>query len=417
MINKLIYHIRQPKRVFLALVIFILLFFVSCKGVVNKNDLKTTIKDVLTLEEDETGEKIFVLDYESVRLNRCVQLIEHLHNDSIYYTFFNEYNKSIYFYDYLTTKYLFKIQLESEGPNAVYPYRSGYYIESYDSIYFYSLKTSRIYLLNHKGEINQTFDYWRTYFDELKDLDIRMLRKKMIPSTVRVTTEQPLHKIGDKIYLCGDMTEDLGKVDSINNLIITTIDTKNNKTEFNVGYPPSYRKGNWGQDFYKYTFWCYNHTNSTFIISFPNDHYIYSYQTDFTNAKKIYAGSSYAGNIKSLVYPSGIPIPNKMEYAHYFEQYYYRSIIYDKYRNVYYRIVEHPWKNYNNKIDTKDWLKSISIIILDSEFNVMGEKLLGMEYRFAYFNFFITKEGLFLNKETDNDDEMVYSLLTIKKNE
>ena len=146
MINKFTYHNRQPKRVFLALVILILLFFVSCKGVVNKNDLKTTINDVLTLEEDETGEKIFVLDYESVRSNRCVQLVEHLHNDSIYYTFFNEYNKSIYFYDYLTTKYLYKIQLETEGPNGVYPYRSGYYVESYDSIYFYSLKTSRINL-------------------------------------------------------------------------------------------------------------------------------------------------------------------------------------------------------------------------------------------------------------------------------
>jgi hypothetical protein len=69
------------------LVIFILLFFVSCVGTVsNENGLKKTIKSVLVLEEDETGEKIFVLDSESVRLNLCVQLVNH--NDSIYYTIY-----------------------------------------------------------------------------------------------------------------------------------------------------------------------------------------------------------------------------------------------------------------------------------------------------------------------------------------
>jgi hypothetical protein len=72
-------------------------FFVSCIGTVNnKNDLKEKIKDVFTLEEDEAGEKIFALDSVSVRLNLCVQLVDHLHDDSIYYTFFNEHNKSIY---------------------------------------------------------------------------------------------------------------------------------------------------------------------------------------------------------------------------------------------------------------------------------------------------------------------------------
>jgi hypothetical protein len=379
----------------------------------NENDLRETIKTVLTLEEDEVGGKKIVLDSESVRLNLCVQLVDHIHSDSIYYTFFNEYNKSIYFYDYRTTKFLYRIQLETEGPNGVYPYRSGYHIASFDSIYFYSLKTQHIYLLNRKGEKRRTFDYYSNYLS-LKDLDILSLRKKMIPPTVRITTEQPLYKIGDKIYMCGDIPENFGKVDSLNHLIITTINIKNNDVEFNVGYPPSYRRGNWGEDFYRSAFWCYNDTNETFLISFPNDHYLYSCQADFSNVKKIYAGSLYAGDIKSLAYPSGIPVTENMEHAHYFEQYYYRSIIYDKYRNIYYRIVEHPWENYNNNIDIRAWLKPISIIILDSEFNVLGERLLSMEYHLSYMNFFITEAGLYLNKDTGNEDELVYSLFKIK---
>jgi hypothetical protein len=399
------------------LVIFVLSFFVSCIGTTtNKNNLKETIKTVLTLEEDEMGEKVFVLDSESVHLNRCVQLVDH--NDSIYYTFFNENNNSIYFYDYPTTKFLYRIQLEAEGPNGVYPYyRSGYHVVSFDSIYFYSSKTHQIYLLNHKGEKYQTLDYYSNYADKLKDVNILSFRKAKIPPATSIATEQPLYKIGNKIYMCGNIHEDFGKTDSINQLIIITIDAKNNDVEFNVGYPPSYRKGNWGEDFYRYIFWCYNDTNGTFLISFPNDHYIYSYRTDFSNAKKIYAGSSYAGDIKSLAYPSGIPVPDNMQYAHYFEQYYYRSIIYDKYRNIYYRIVEHPWENYNNNIDIRSWLKPISIILLDSEFNVLGEKLLSMEYHLSYMSFFITEEGLYLNKDTGNEDELVYSLFKIKENE
>jgi hypothetical protein len=391
-----------------------LLLFVSCiKTVSNRNDLKEKINAVLTLEEDAKGEKIFELDSESVQLNRCVQLVSF--GDSVYYTFFNEYNKSIYFYDYSTGVFRYKIGLETEGANGVYPYRSGYYIAAPDSIYFYSLKTHFVYLLNKKGEKLHTFDYRGSYINELKDLDLDALKNKIIPPTIRVTTEQPVYNIGEKIYLCGDVRENLGRTDSINNLIITSIDTKNNKTEYNVGYPASYRDGNWGDNFYKQVFWGYDDAKKVFLISFPNDHYIYSCRTDFKDFRKIYAGSMYAGDIKSLGYPSAIPLSDNIVNTHYFEQYYYRAIIYDKYRNVYYRIVEHPWKNYNSNMNIRDWLKPLSIIILDSDFNVVGEKILDMEYHLSYYNYFITEEGLFLNKKNDDEDKLTYSLFVIKE--
>jgi hypothetical protein len=358
------------------------------------------------------------MDDESVPLNLCVRLVDNMQGDSIHYTFFNEYNKSIYFYDFKTSEFLYRIHLDSEGPHAVYPYRSGYHISSYDTIYFYSLKTNYIYTLNHKGHKYQTFDYRDAYYNKLANMNFFELRKNQIPPSVRVTTENPIYIIKDKMYLCGQICEELGKVDSVNHLVITSVDLKTNETEFNVGYPDSYRKGNWGEAYFRQVFWCYNQTKKQFIISFPNDHYVYCYDEDLKNiSKKVYAGSIYAGSISSLNVPIGISPPKWMRNAHYFEQYYYRTIIYDQYRNVYYRIVEHPWKDYHANVDINSWLKPISVIIYDSDFNFLGEKLLDMDYHLAYMNFILTEDGLYLYKKTDNEDELVYTQFVLKKNE
>ena len=53
--------------------------------------------------------------------------------------FYNEYNNSIYLYNYHKPENYQIIHLEKEGPNGVYPYASGYHIKTLDSIYFYSM--------------------------------------------------------------------------------------------------------------------------------------------------------------------------------------------------------------------------------------------------------------------------------------
>jgi hypothetical protein len=397
----------NPDMKFIPFII-ITLFFISCGEVIqNKNDLKNTLKETFTLEPGQ--EKIFALDNESVPLNLCVRLVDKMQVDSIYYTFFNEYNKSLYFYDFKTSEFLYKIHLDTEGPNGVYPYRSGYHIASYDTIYFYSLKTNYIYTLDHEGHKYQTFNYMDTYYEKLKAMNFFEYRRNQIPPSVNVTTENPIYIIDDKMYLCGQITEEFGKVDSINHLVITTIDIKTNEIEFNAGYPESYRKGNWGEAFFREVFWCYNQTKEQFILSFPNDHYVYCYQVDFKTVSKVYAGSIYAGSIPSMSFPLAFSPPKGMRNAHYFENYYYRAIIYDKYRNVYYRIVEHPWKDYHANVNIMDWLKPVSIIIYDSDFNFLGEKMLDMDYHLAYMNFILAEDGLYLYKKTDNEDEIVYT--------
>jgi hypothetical protein len=381
--------------------------------VVNENDMQGKFKATYTLKKNNEGGKKFVLDSESVQRNRCVQLFEDVSNDSVYFTFLNTYNYSIYFYDFKTGDFLRKIKIEKEGPNGVNPYViDGYYIASCDSIYFYSHRNHSLYLLNHKGEKRHTINYM-TKFDNMKSWKEKDFQKNFVPPMVQLSTGKPMYKINGIIYLCGEMTEELGNVDSINQLLLTTIDTQNDDSiAFHLGYPKSYREGNWGENYFREVFWCMNPANKSFVVSFPNDHYIY--QTDLKQVNKIYAGSMYAGDIKSLDSPTFIQSKSR-RLSHYFENYSYNTVIYDKYRNVYYRMVEHPWKDYDTSKDWRPWLKQVSIIILDENFNLMGETLLDMEYRFVALKFMVSEDGLLLYKQTDNDDEWVYDLFTLTK--
>jgi hypothetical protein len=399
-------------------ILFVILNFVcflSCTNAfVNKNDLKGKFKATHTLKKNNEGGKKFVLDRESVQQNRCIQLVEDVFSDSIYFTFLNTYNYSIYFYDFKTGKFLRKIKLDKEGPNGVNPYaHDGYYIASYDSIYYYSHRNHSLYLLNHKGEKYHTINYMTNYYDKMKLWKEKDFQKNRIPPMVQLSTGQPMYKTDGIIYLCGQVTEELGKVDSLNLLLLTTIDTRNGDSiAFHFGYPKSYGEGNWGEAYFREVFWCMNPTNKSFVVSFPNDHYIY--QTDLKQVNKIYAGSMYAGDIKSIDTPAFI-MPKSRRLSHYFENYSYSSVIYDRYRNVYYRMVEHPWKDYNTDMDWRPWLKQVSIIILDENFNFMGETKLDMEYRFVALQFMVTEDGLLLYKQTDDEDEWVYDLFTLTK--
>ena len=137
-------------------IILIFLCFSCSETIVNRNELKEQL--IPTYELIEDGEKTFILDSESQPRNRCIQLFRNPQNDSTYYSFYNEYNNSIYIFDFESTSFIKKIQLQKEGPDGVYPHRSGYYISSFDSIYFYSMATQRVYILNSQGKKYHTID-------------------------------------------------------------------------------------------------------------------------------------------------------------------------------------------------------------------------------------------------------------------
>lgn len=127
----------------------------------------------------------FPLDAESQPLNECMQIYHKPHSDSILFTFYNEYNNSIYLYNYHKPENYQIIHLEKEGPNGVYPYASGYHIKTLDSIYFYSMYVDKIFLLNRDGNIKETYDL------------LANVPSDIYRPTMRLGTGRPLYLIRD----------------------------------------------------------------------------------------------------------------------------------------------------------------------------------------------------------------------------
>ena len=106
-------------------------------------------------------------------------------------------------------------------------------------------------------------------------------------------------------------------------------------------------------------------------------------------------------------------MPKEKRILHYLESYFYSTIVYDKYRNVYYRFVKHPW--INPQIKRKPWEKPLSIIIFDKNMNRIGESLVDFKYRLSLIAFLLTEEGLLLREHNDNEDEIKFGIFKLKK--
>ncbi len=379
----------------ISVIIFLSLFFSCSKAKINRNDLKGNFKFSHTLEQDH--EVSFPLDAETPQSLKSIQVYE---NDSIrLFTFLNDYNNAVYFYDYDKRKPIKKILFEREGPNGTSSSVLGHYIKSMDSIFLFSYKTKFLFLFNSKADLINKFH-------------TKPIRKKYLPSAYP-NNGTSMTYFDDHMYLIGYTGGEFMNEDSLNRPIVTIQNLKDKSVKYAMGYPSSYRKGNWGGAQFRLCKWDYNPKTQKFIFSFPNEHYLYT--SDFSDkTEKFYAGSIYSGNIKSLDVPKmrGKNKPRRRRL--YATNPSYLSIVYDRYRDVYYRFAQQPVKEYDDEKDNC-YHKPFSIIILDNSFNIIGEKKMEMEeYINSPYIYFVTKEGLHLCHESDNEDEIKFTVYKLK---
>lgn len=383
----------------IILFIFTLLLLISCNKVVEISNEYKDFKDIYKLTEVKSIS--FPLDSESQPLTFCTQYYKKENTDSTFFTFYNEHNNSIYFYDYKTQNIKRIIHLEKEGPNGVYPYNSGYFIWNMDSIFFSSMHTNKIFLLDSIGIKHDTYDLLNSSFSTIH------------PPVVSFSTFRPGYFINNKLYLSGYNHGEFFNEDSLSLPTAIIYDLKTKKSNYKLGYPESYRQGNWGEVYFRDMYWCYNELTNKFLLSFPNQHnlYISNLETNITKN----GSSKFSNTIKSIDHPNTFPMPKEKRITHFLESDFYSSIVYDKYRNVYYRFAQHPWINYDRKI--KPWKKPLSIVIFDADLNRIGEVLLNPKYSLSHKQFLITEDGLLLQEYNDNEDEIRFGIFKLEKNE
>lgn len=372
--------------------IFLFLLFVQICLVSCKSEQKAqTVADFLTLEESES--LLIPLDSMTTQETNYIQII----NDSLL-SFFNKPNYDICIVN-LADKTTDKIKIRREGPNAVVGV-DGYCYVSPDSIWLYVSWGRKMTLIDSEGQIRSSIQIPR------ENKDGSMPKYSVLPFP---TTSAPYMVKGNRHILQGMNGPESGSqipgVTIVYDIAKDTLITGN-------PYPDIY--GN-DEDLKRWDTFGYRQTSFTItpdggiVTSFPASDSLYVYYPNDNRRVAHFAGYSSPTNINV-----GNVTDLNSKYINYLTQFQYCGIVYDNSANVYYRLIRLPKNDYDqNNLANEIARKQNAVIILDSDFNVVGETLLP-EDEYYPINMFANSNGLHINVYSDDDDFMKFRVFKLK---
>jgi hypothetical protein len=376
--------------------VYMMIILVSCSNEekkINRIGVKEYTMELLPY-------KTFSLDENTTQATGYIQVFEI--DDTARFTMFNPTKYNILIYDIASGNMIYEVSLFREGPDNVGKSIEGYYLSTLDSIYLYDYWESVLILVDRNGKIINKYN--------ISDKLLQSTEDCVIPPYPYPRSDAPIRMVKDNIILQG-MNGRKQECKNPTYMVTALYNIKTGSIIFANPYPEVYGDhseiSSWGVFSYREVFYDVNNQDEM-IVSFPADDHIYVYDISSGNTKKFFAGYSDKDHIS--------PLYNKTRYGdlvHYLEQTQYVGVFFDKYKNLYYRLVAHPLYDYdvNNR---STWSKKISVIILDSHFNKVGEYDV-LEYTNQYSNTFVSEEGLHINVESEDDDYLKFiSLKPVK---
>lgn len=297
-----------------------------------------------------------------------------------YIVFQNGFQNEICFYDFNTQELAFKIKPHFEGDNGVGS-MFGFYVHNLDSIFLTSRGVERIFLIDTACVVKDKINYSKT-------TDGIPLRR-----TYSCTHYyHPIDKIGNKLYMISGCDRKRKE-----NPISYTIDLDTREIE---ALPFQYLKLrtqiNPGKTATEEDLFSRIYDGERFIYSFSYSEDVYIASVDHQTITKKTVKSRYldeyvfSDDFGNVTFKDGC---EKGEYG---------NLLYDKYRNVYYRII-YPKSDVPGNLTDREYIdllsygkKGFSIIILDKDLNVMGETLFP-DYTYNSMMAFVHEDGLYLS--------------------
>lgn len=318
-----------------------------------------------------------------------------------YLSFLNYRTNQILFYDLNTSEFLFKLNLDSEGPNGIVQ-PTGYYIKDFDNIYVSSYAYSGLIKVDTTGCIVQKIPYGTTSEGY-----------KVLPSYAPSSHPYiPPVIIGKEIYITQNAVARFHSIaETPLSVVIDTVQ-KSNK-----GLPLTYsiltKKELQAND----TRFSRVFNGKDFVYSFYVDEDIIVTPTNHSELRTVNVKSKYIDSPAEVQENSEKGPKLNLELAR------YGDLIYDPYREVYYRFA-YPKTTLDDKI--RWWGKAVygrkifSVIILNKEFEIIGETLFP-EAIYNSYVFFVHKDGLYISRDYqmlygDSEDYMTFELVSLVKN-
>lgn len=251
-----------------------------------------------------------------------------------------------------------------------------------DSIFIIDNTISRIiYLMNINGNIYKTLDF--------QAID----RLVKYPPFLLSSSCNPVINYKGITYFTGYSGGEFEDERKDNRPVLLCYNNENSGITLKINYPEIYQKYNWAGLDFRDVYNTYNPKKHWIIFSFPASQKIFVYELENGEYRSYEAGSKYFGNIHPFQKDKKWfgALAKKDYISYYYKNPSYFEIYYDKYRNLYYRIAEFPNKQFSYP-DLNSYEKKKSVIILDQDFNYVGEKMI--KETFFHRSIFIDREGI-----------------------
>lgn len=325
-------------------------------------------------------------------------------NQDEYLFYLNNQNNDILIFDVKRQTQKEKLHFDREGPASV-GILSGFFVHNLDSIFLFSYTKNSIFISDLKGQIKSEIHY------EIPD-------EYSSPNILPVFHSTPFIKEGKIIVktLPMDNFRELTNDDLKQKHLSYSIDLANGEVQLNpYFYPEDY----WSKQIKDFQF-SYVGDGEKVVFSFYGDHRLYYSLNLKSPLEAKEAASKFLQGNFGIFKLDGT---REERLAYLGSSQHYKSVIYDPYREVFYRLC-FPQVAYETEEEVMNYInhpKAFSIMILDKELNIIGESLI-TESNSNYYpaNIFIGKNGLYIsNSHPENEeiieDELSFSLFELKK--
>lgn len=325
--------------------------------------------------------------------------------DKEYLVSLNSRNHTIDFYDFNTMQIAWRTPFNKDpevlsGASGFYistidsSFSNGlnaFYVGSPDSIYLSLKYSNQVVLINKEGALlnrwvlNDPVSFYTDYW-------------------LSASAGDWMEIVNNQLYTAhAPRVNDYTQIPDTKPVLIYNLQER--KVIANPGaYPESYHQGVWwhlvGMTANKAV-----NKKGEVLISFPVEHALFLYNND----SLIQTTATESRYLKKYEFPSfdneqRSNTAYKVKYVSTLGYYY--SLIYDPFRNIYYRVVLHPqdYRNADNTVNM-DADRSWSVMILDEDLNVLSETYFPSK-KYLYYNLIVTKAGLLISNNHELNPDL-----------
>lgn len=275
--------------------------------------------------------------------------------------------KNIYKYSINNKKWDI-LNFKSEGPDGV-GIGTGFHYINKDSIFIFSGYQHKMFLFDDELHKVKTYKLPNDY-------------------NINLFTNRKCIKIKDNLFMQGTEFLQMNKEFCNNAKLLLKYNLTNSKYRKIINYPEKYKSKRWMP---KHLSMDYVINNERIISSFAITDSIYIYNLDGVLLKTKLAKSKYINNIKPI--NNNIDDNSQKAMNILYENGFYSGLLYDKYKDVFYRFAYHlPYNKISNNVKLKHM--TLSIIVLDNNMKYINEFIPNMAS--GYYKF-VNEKGLVLS--------------------